>query len=351
MKRLSVVHLLSLLGCVFFFLLSGCGEVELSPGETPAERFGTITGRICAPTGDAWLENAYIYVNLVDEAGLISGIRETYSDPDGYFVLSKLPEGAAVTLYIQKGTWQTSQEAYVEEGKVTALPTPPCLDPLSVNAAVVTGEFDSFSRILEELGIANHIVIDGNQPSAVASFFGNLELLLGFDVICLNGGMLEGAVLSDEVAVANLEAYVKAGGTLFATDWAYDWVEHAFPGAIDFLGDDSQTDAAQLGVAALIEGRVVDQSLAAYVGSSTVGLRYDLAYWPVIEGAVPQVVVHVSGDAQYYDEGELVQSLSAAPLLVSFSSGYGTVIYSTFRGEANLSDDTTRILQYMLYKI
>lgn len=351
MKRQWELSIFALVAWACFFLVSGCGEVELEPEETPLQSVGTISGRICAPTGDAWLENAYIYVNLVDEDGNISGIRETYSDPDGYFVLSKLPEASTVTVYMQKGTWQTSVEAFIEEGKLTTLPTPPCLDPLSVNAAVVTGEYDSFSTILEELGIANYSLVDGNEAESVVSFLDDQELLLGFDVICLNGGMLEDEPLRDETALANLAAYVQAGGTLFATDWAYDWVERAFPGAVDFLGDDAQVDAAQLGGAALVDGRVVDQSMAAYVGSDSVGIRYDLAYWPVIEGAVPQVVIHVSGDVQYYDAADSLQTMSAAPLLISFSSGYGTVIYSTFRGEANLSDDTTRILQYMLYKI
>lgn len=332
--------------------LLGCNDVQLNPPTTPgAEPSGTVAGRVCAPTGDAWLEGAYVYTNLVDDSGRISGIRETYTDPDGFFVLEGIPEQDSVTVYIQKGTWQTSLSTVVENGTVTQLEEPPCLDPLSLNAAVVSGDYDSFSVLLEELGVTNYVVVEGAEAPAVASFMGDLDVLLGFDLICLNGGMQEGSLLDDPVNAQNLADYVRAGGTLFVTDWSYDWVERAFPEAIDFLGDDGVADSAQRGVAEVVAGRVVDQALASYLGENEVDLRYDLAFWPVIEGAVSQVVVHVSGDVHYYDAQSQPVTVPGAALLVSFSAGYGSVVYSSFRGESNLTDDTTRILQYMLYKL
>lgn len=332
--------------------VAGCGDVNLDPTEnTPVDTTGAVAGRVCAPTGDAWLENAYVYTNLVDENGRITGIRETYSDPDGYFVLTRVPEQSSVTVYIQKGTYQTSFETSVKKGEVTRQDEPPCLDPLSINAAVVAGSYDSFSSLLEALGVTNYGIIDGAQPEEVQAFFGDLAGLLGYDVVCLNGGMEESLLLNDPIYAENLAEYVRAGGALFATDWSYDWVERSFPEAIDFLGEDEVLDSAQRGVAEVVSASVVDQALAGYIGGTGVELRYDLAFWPVVEGAVGQVVIHVAGDIQAYDDASNPKDVSGAPLLLSFSAGYGTVVYSTFRGESNLTDDTARILQYMLYKL
>lgn len=349
---LSPFQVSLLLFGVMLLPVVGCGDVNLDPTENmPVDTTGAVAGRVCAPTGDAWLENAYVYTNLVDENGRITGIRETYSDPDGYFVLTRVPEQSAVTVYIQKGTYQTRFETSVKKGEVTRQEEPPCLDPLSINAAVVAGSYDSFSSLLEELGVTNYGIIDGAQPEAVQAFFGDLPGLLGYDVVCLNGGMEESLLLTDPVFAENLAEYVRAGGALFATDWSYDWVERSFPEAIDFLGDDALLDSAQRGVAEVVSASVVDQALAGYIGDTSVELRYDLAFWPVVEGAVGQVVIHVTGDIQSYDEMSNPTDIAGAPLLLSFSAGYGTVVFSTFRGESNLTDDTARILQYMLYKL
>lgn len=99
----------------------------------------------------------------------------------------------------------------------------------------------------------------------------------------------------------------------------------------------------------MVTGHIVDQSLATFLDSSDLDIRCDLGYWPVIEAADSEVAVHIMGDISYHTSPPSVAEIDAAPLLVSFSQGYGLVLYSTFREEANLNDEVERVLVYMLY--
>lgn len=345
---------LSRLWAASFLVLLACNDVEVDSTYPPAEdTTGTIAGRVCSPDGDGWLEDAWVYTNIVDDGGVIRGIRETYTDRDGYFVLGRVPAADQVTVYIQKGTYQDTIEATVRKGSLTSLPEPVCRDPLSISALVVLGEYDTFSRMLDEIGVTTYSTVDGTDPDALYALLSNEEAMLGFDIVCVNGGIQEEGVVDDPLVATNVSAYVEAGGTLFVTDWSYDLVERSFPEAIDFLGDDLTLSAAERGVAETIsDALVVDQSLAGYLGKQTVEVRYDLAYWPLLEGASGQVVVHITGDAHYTEDGSSEPvAAQGVPLLVSFAAGYGTVVFSTFREEANLTSDMAEILQYMLYSL
>ncbi len=331
--------------------LAGCTDIALDGDDSGADALGAVSGRVCSQTGDAWLENAYVYTNVIDAGGGVTGIRETWTDRDGHFVLEGLPASPLTTLYIQKGTYLTTVETEVKQGVLIDLVQPECQDPLSVHAAVLLGEYDSFSSMLDAVGITHYDIVDGTRLESLRAFLLDRDAMLGYHVLCINGGIIEEGVLDDPEVVDNLAAYVAAGGNLFVTDWSYDVVERAFPEAVDFLGDDTVLSDAEWGLADVVaDARVVDQALAGYLGRSVVEVRFDLAYWPLIEGASSQVVIHVSGDVQHY-AGSTVEALPGAPLLISFSAGYGSVVYSTFREESNLNDDMAEILEYMLYRL
>ncbi len=331
---------------------AACNEVAIEDYNTPAvDRSGAVAGRVCAASGDGWVENAHVYTNVYDTSGVITGIRETYTDRDGYFVLTGVPESTLVTIYIQKGTYQTSIETQVAAGKLTTLPDPTCHDPLSISTMVVLGEYDTFSRMLDEVGMTAYTQVDGTEFDPLHAFLSDTNAMLGFDMICINGGIVEEGIIDDPDILTNVATFVDAGGILFVTDWSYDLVERSFPDAIDFLGDDSVAGAAERGVAEVVsDALVMDQSMAAYLQADKVEIRYDLAYWPLLDEAAAQVVIHITGNVHYTEENDTTpMAYPGAPLLVSFSEGYGTVIFSTFREEANLTSDMAAVFQYMLY--
>jgi len=62
------------------------------------------------------------------------------------------------------------------------------------------------------------------------------------------------------------------------------------------------------------------------------------------------VSVHLTGTIDYR-EGTTIYTLTAVPLMVSFTSGEGKVAFATFRVAKNASADVMLALQYMMYSL
>ena len=73
----------------------------------------------------------------------------------------------------------------------------------------------------------------------LAAVLADLAQMQQYDLIFLNCGADEFPLWTDRAAAATkVRAYVEGGGRLYVTDLAYDYVEQAFPAAIDFIGSD-----------------------------------------------------------------------------------------------------------------
>jgi hypothetical protein len=147
-------------------------------------------------------------------------------------------------------------------------------------------------------------------------------------------------IVSSEIAQENAEGFVRQGGVLWLTDWSYDLIPRTFPDQIDFLGDESQLDAAQRGDIGRITARVVDEDLAAALETDQLSLEYNFSNWAVIESVADDsdVRVWLRGDVTYRDgSGEGTRNLTDVPLLVSVRTGgegRGELVYSTFHLDA-----------------
>jgi len=95
---------------------------------------------------------------------------------------------------------------------------------------------------------------------------------------------------------------------------------------------------------------VADQTLAEWLDSEEMDIEYDLPVWPPIEEVSGYVTTHLTGDVSYR-EGQDTTALTDVPLLVSFSSGDGRVVFSTFRIAKNGTSDMMLALQYMMYSL
>lgn len=329
--------------------LTACNDSRLATAPIE-EGHGTITGRVCGPSGDIWLADAHVWVVRPD-----SSLNETYTDLDGYFTLENVLAGTQ-TLFIEKGSFQSQQEVTVIEGEATELPEPTCLDSNSAHVAVVTGDWDSIQDILAAAGIADVTLYDGvNGTSPTDSdLLTNASLMAEYDIIFLNCGQYESSFFTNPTVLNNLRAYVDAGGSLYASDWAYDFVEVAFPEAVDFYGNDQQRNAAAAGVDGPISATVEDTALAQALNRSTVSLNYDLPQWVIPTAASGSSKVLVRGNVQAFNMQTFsMEPVNDAPLAVQFSFGQngGSVIYTSFHNESQATQDMNLILTYMVFEL
>ena len=341
------------------FILIGCNETTFFQEKDVSAGIsnGEIMGRVCSPDGRTWLSDALAYTNLIDADGRLYDTKIAYTDRDGNFLLEDLPGESEYEVFVQYGSDTLINETvWVGDGETVELDEPDCFDPLEVDVAIITGDYDDFQLVLTNMGFANYEVVDGLTDDDITSFLLDLESMQQYDIIFFNGGHVEDGVLyGDDEAVPgqimeNIRDYVSAGGSVYASDWAYDVVELGWPDRIDFVGNDDEVDAAQLGEYGLISGAVSDASLADWLGANYVDIEYDLPVWAPIEGVESSVSTHLTGSVEYR-EGTSSYALSSVPLLVSFSSGEGKVVYSTFRVAKNATTDMMLVLQYMMYSL
>lgn len=172
----------------------------------------------------------------------------------------------------------------------------------------------------------------------------------GFGAWVYNGTETDDSLVTDELTLRHVQEYVENGGTLVVSDWAYDLIEAIWPDQIEFVGDDLVLDDAQRGVSEAVIADVEDTSVQERLdGNETVQLGFDYTYWTVIESVGPRVNVHMRGDVSYHAGGaEGDQTLENVPLLVSFESEGGQVVYSSFHWRTQRDDVTEGVLLALL---
>jgi len=345
------------------FLLVACNnENNLQTTVPHAEVVspGSITGRVCDPTGRTWLADALAYVNVTDDAGLIYETRKAFTDLDGYFIIDGLPGNKDYTVYVTYGPDQLMDEpVHVGNGESVTLEEPSCFDPLQLDVAVVKGDYDDFGRVLDDMGFVSYHTINGGDQTELTDFLSSPDELAKYDLIFFNGGLVEDGVFYDTTNASNpvptlimdnIRDYVNNGGSIYASDWSYDIIEIGWPDKIDFVGADEVPDDAQKGDYDLLDAAVTDASLSEYLGKQYISVEYDLPVWPPIETTSRTVSVHLTGTVPYSD-GLSDYTLSSVPLLVTFNSDQGKVAYSTFRVVRNGNEDMLQTLQYIMYSL
>ncbi len=235
---------------------------------------GDIQGRLCGIRGNGPVEGATVYVQTA------SGRVQTTTDANGDWVLTCVPAGNH-QVRAEFGSWSVTLNANVTPNTVTTFPGQQCLEPDSARVAVVYGEWDQIETILDGLQVPYTFYGQGSASQLV----GSASEMAMYDIIFFNCGWEENAGLSG-TGRANIASFVMNGGTVYASDWAYDLIEVSWPTFVDFDGDDNVIDAAQnagpfngpafvrdFGLAAALQGRtqVTIDSCCTAVNSAGMG--------------------------------------------------------------------------------
>ena len=154
-------------------------------------------------------------------------------------------------------------------------------------------------------------------------------------------------LMSAESAITqNLKTFVESGGSIYASDFAFLYVEWPWPDAIEFFGDDTVVYGPKVGGVGKLTAKVVDPVLAAHLGKDHVQLNFDEGLWAVAESAAADTKVHVSGNMS-----SPLATVSNAPLLLTHKPGTGKVLYTSFHNEAQVTADMEAILQYLVFEL
>jgi hypothetical protein len=133
----------------------------------------------------------------------------------------------------------------------------------------------------------------------------------------------------------SLRAYVRQGGTLYASDWRFTVVQMAF----EEFADRGHAEGAKQDV----EAEVVDGGLRELIGPS-ISLHFDLDGWHPASLTGADVTTYLRGTFKTMQGSDLTK-----PLLVKIRFGEGQVFYTAFHNEKQNSEEELQLLRYLVF--
>jgi hypothetical protein len=168
-----------------------------------------------------------------------------------------------------------------------------------------------------------------------------------YDILLINCGAEENL---NPDTIRNLQNWVMAGNSFMVSDYAYDYVERAFPNAIDFYGDDNTQDSAQSGgsnrpggCTAPLTCDIVDQNLVAVMGVTQVGIAS--ICWATMDSAASDTVVHI--------EGDIYGKNAKNPVIASYkpTQNSGRVTFASFHLKDQNAANMKKIFFYLIFQM
>jgi uncharacterized protein YjdB len=274
-------------------------------------------------TGSRYRPSALVVDGNRTPSLLVAAAVSTRTAVNGTYTLQNVPQGPQV-IVATRGAFRATVNVNVQANQSVAAPNAKLTS--TGKLAFVRGAFDSIEQIVQGT-LGNPM--DEIQASSLASSATTSQ----YRIIFLNCGLDE-TVLSNPAVVTNLRAFLQAGGTIYASDWAGEFVKALFTDFnFDFTGDAQNTTAA-----------VVDASLQAFLGKSSVSIVYDLDSWTDILALPATAVTLLRGS---YTAGGLQRTNQPTAFVIQ--QGAGRLVFTTFHNEAGATADQIAVLRHFIY--
>lgn len=357
----------------------------------------SVKGKVLAPNGLDPVSGATVYVPRTLEpiptsvrceqcAAHGTFMAETLTSPNGEFELKEVP-GGTFTLVLEKGYFRRvltipmrecgqyllTKEQGILPGKTAHYGPHDAVPKL----AVITGAWDKMEKVLGKLGVEEVTLFNGKDqgtgPQSIQALLSNGALMKTFHRIFVNCGVqvaFENLVTSSGPARNNLRDYVRQGGRLFVTDYAYDFIEQVFPEFIDFEGGptpDVETNpephqAAELGTElSSISAEILDEELKAWLSLPEIGALNGTSIQVLglkVGWAVPKSVSKLSGKVWVQGNVKWVGGQGVRPLTASYyfldpKQGCGRITFSSYHtwGNADILLPQERVLEFLALEI
>ena len=305
----------------------------------PDSRYGGITGRICNTSQNGFIIGAEVSIEIVEgdeEHRFVSDI----TDENGSFTLQDIPFGT-YTLDITKGSFYASETVVINSESIQILPEQICLEPDSVNIAVLGGTFDSIEEILGDLDIQYDYYDSMSYPSYI-TLLQTPSLLESYDIVFFNCGF-GSTWLNHQLEInQNLYDYVVGGGSIYVSDWSYYIFESTFPNAINFLGQDHDEYDVRNGMSGTVNSIVHDSNLQ-HVAGTTVPIHFENSSWAVAESTNATVLIEANVETWNGTQQN-------TPLAIQYTNG-GNAIFTSFHNDEQITETMKNILIEFIYSL
>jgi hypothetical protein len=370
-----------------------------------------ICGQALAPDGQTPVTNAEVRIVTSGAQTLaLKGLVETstgkltpndsacLTDDTGAFACSGITSGGSQNFQWSGGGLMASWSSDVTVGDVTNVPasdTTATGGSGTFKYAVISGSFDSIEDVLARVlgcgtvtGGALEIGTECPQLELVGFFGTNpntaltdvlglaegtyptltefltspnvAEALALFRGVFFNCGCDE-SLINDAGVLGALQTYVSNGGNVYGSDWAYQYIENAWPEAVEWYGDDT-ADAARVGGSNAAQTvNVAEAALLTWLraagliadDANTFPVNFNLGSWVVMTDSAASTNEVLTADNLPNGPADVpVAPRTTLPITIDFPSGSGCVFYTSYHNEpadeVGTDEVQSRVLEYLL---
>lgn len=299
------------------------------PDEGPMSGKGVITGVVYSPNGKQAIAAAAVQVVVKGETFTES------ADIDGRFSL-ELPAGEYQLKISAGARLSLEKKVVVEGGKTTNLPSDLTSLTYAGKIGFVPGMFDSIQEFVKEMGIP---LIELSKEDLE-----DYDSLEDIDVLLLNCGSSDADF---EKVGANLDKFLKAGKSLYASDWAIQDLTGLYDGH-SFIPE-SLLSWEQGGDVVTIDGNIHFEPFKQAIGKNLLSIAYSQPNYV-------NILDYASNDSRFTllvshpRQGPLALNIQWGPSKVSASGTKygGNILYTTFHNEPIVSADVRAVLRQMI---
>ncbi len=330
---------------------------------------GNLEGQVLAPEGTIPISGALVYLTPAPPDGipdgvycdrcveLDSGTPYTESAADGSFNLPAYQTGEQY-LVVQKGQFRRYRTVDVVEGaqSVPAAMTtlPGKMDKANGDdipkMAVLVGAWDDIGDSLQKLGMQpgsfdrfiGSFPPNANDPFAPNKLVHDPAVMNQYHIVFMpcdssDGVMCEYSYAQDSATRSTLQQYAEAGGKVYVTDYSYDYIREAWPGYIDWVGQDSSFGSACMSNEYDAPAQVEDQGMQDWLTAQNITSFSLEANWTMVDKVNTLASTDSDGNPaditpKVWVSGQ-TPSNGLKPATVSFERGCGRVLFSTYHTE------------------
>lgn len=323
--------------------------------------YGTLTGKVCAPNEQVFVNNASVTIETTDCAGQPL-LLETTSDLNGIYHFEQVPCGNHVVKVV-KGSFKTEYVVALhpdEHTDLSAAVTKICFGAASAKIAVLDGSYDNIEGLLDQLGFDYDLYSEGGivGDGDLVELLSSPTSMAQYEIIFANCGVVHGWMPQDHADVMpNVQNFILNGGSFYMSDYAWVYGEYAFPDAIEFMRDDDVTKMYQSDLSPqmiqsdqTVTGIIADGALAGWLGKTELQITFDNGPQIAPEKAGPGTIPHVSAKMNQLAPPTLLNTI---PLVLSYKPepDAGRVIYTNFHNDAQATGDMLKVIEYLVFTL